>query len=93
MRTVITLALAAAAISHSGAAFASASSKACTAEPKAKWMTLDAIKAKAEEQGYKIQKSKMKATCAELYALDKSGKRVELFVDPSSGKIVGTEAK
>ena len=37
----------------------------------------------------KVQKAKLKNGCGELYSLDKSGNRIELFVDPSSGKIVG----
>ena len=41
--------------------------------------------------GYKVQKGKIKNACGELYALDTNGKRIELFVDPSTGAIVGQE--
>jgi hypothetical protein len=41
-------------------------------------------------RGYSVQKAKLKATCGEIYALDRNGARVELFVDPTSGEIVAT---
>lgn len=47
------------------------------------------LQAKADAQGYKVQKAKLKNACGELYALDKNGDRVELLVDPTSGQIIG----
>lgn len=61
----------------------------CTAAPQSQWLTLDAIQAKVEALGYKIQKARLKAACGELYTIDKDGSRVELFIDPTSGAIVG----
>ncbi len=61
----------------------------CTAAPQSQWLSLEALQSKAEALGYKVQKAKLKNACGELYALDKSGGRVELFVDPTSGQIVG----
>jgi hypothetical protein len=63
----------------------------CTSAPEAQWLSLDALKAKAEAAGYRVQKAKLKAACGEIYALDRNGARVELFVDPTSGQIVGTQ--
>lgn len=63
--------------------------KPCTAAPQNKWLSLAALQKKVEAQGYKVQKAKMKDTCGELYTLDKNGNRVELFVDPTNGRIVG----
>lgn len=60
----------------------------CTAAPEAQWLSLEALKAKAEAQGYKVQKAKLKAACGEIYAVDRNGARAELFVDPTSGDIV-----
>jgi hypothetical protein len=73
------------------ATFASAGSlgRPCTAAPQTQWLTLDALQAKVEALGYKVQKAKLKAACGELYTIDKNGSRVELFVDPTSGAIVG----
>lgn len=73
------------------ATFANAGSlgRPCTAAPQAQWLSLEAIHAKVEALGYKVRKSKLKAACGELYTIDKNGGRVELFVDPTSGAIVG----
>ena len=49
------------------------------------------LKAMAEAAGYQVQKAKLKAACGEIYALDRNGARVELFVDPTSGQIVGSQ--
>jgi hypothetical protein len=61
----------------------------CTATPQNQWLSLDALQAKVEALGYKVQKAKLKAACGELYTIDRNGGRVELFVDPTSGAIVG----
>ena len=50
---------------------------------------LEVLQTKVEALGYKVQKAKLKNACGEIYALDKNGARVELFVDPTSGEIVG----
>jgi hypothetical protein len=47
------------------------------------------LQAKVEAQGYKVQKAKLKNACGELYTIDKNGSRVELFVDPTNGQIIG----
>ncbi len=77
------------------AATASAASfgKPCTSEPEAKWMTLDAIRKIIEDHGYTVAKAKMKGTCAEVYARDADGKRIEFFIDPATGNPVGTDWK
>jgi hypothetical protein len=61
----------------------------CTAAPQNLWLPLAALQAKVEALGYAVQKAKLKNACGELYATDKSGSRVELFVDPTNGEIVG----
>ncbi|QWG13135.1 PepSY domain-containing protein [Bradyrhizobium sediminis] len=73
------------------ATFANAGSlgRPCTSAPQSQWLSLDALQAKIEAQGYKVQKAKLKAACGELYTIDKNGSRVELFVDPTSAAIVG----
>lgn len=63
----------------------------CTTAPEAQWLSLDALKAKVEAQGYTVQKAKFKRACGEIYARDKDGARTELFVDPTSGEIVAVE--
>ena len=75
----------------STATFANAGSlgRPCTTAPQDQWLSLDALQAKVEALGYKVQKAKLKAACGELYTIDRNGSRVELFVDPTSGAIVG----
>jgi hypothetical protein len=77
-------------LSISGLSSARAESlgRPCTTVPESQWLSLEALKAKVEAEGYKVQKAKLKAACGEIYALDKNGARTELFVDPSSGQIV-----
>ena len=38
---------------------------------------------------HKVQKSRLTSTCAAFEALNSSGARLELFVDPTNGEIVG----
>jgi len=76
--------LAAAATAHAGSL-----GRPCTAAPQTDWLPLEQLQAKIEAQGYKVQKAKLKNGCGELYTIDKSGSRVELFVDPTNGKIIG----
>ena len=87
-----TIALATAAVIV-GAFSAQASSlgRPCTTAPQSQWLSVDALKAKAEAQGYKVQKAKIAKACGEIYALDPNNTRTELFVDPTSGEIVAKE--
>ena len=61
--------------------------KPCTAAPQNQWLSVEALQSKIEALGYKVQKAKLKNACGELYTLDQSGNRVELFVDPTNGQI------
>ena len=61
----------------------------CTTAPQTEWLSLEVLQTKVEALGYKVQKAKLKNACGEIYALNKNGARVELFVDPTSGEIVG----
>lgn len=61
----------------------------CTTAPQTEWLSLEVLQTKVEALGYKVQKAKLKNACGEIYAVDKNGARVELFVDPTSGEIVG----
>jgi hypothetical protein len=64
----------------------------CTAEPKAKWMTHQAITEKAEAAGYHdVKKVKVEGTCYEVYARTKENKKAEVVMDPMTGAVVKTE--
>ena len=63
--------------------------RACTSVPRHLWLSLQALETKVEAQGYKVQKSRLTSTCAAFEALNSNGARVELFVDPTNGEVVG----
>lgn len=87
-KIAIVAALATAAIAASPA-YAGSLGRPCTSAPENQWLSLEALKSKAEAMGYKVQKAKLKAACAEIYATDSSGARTEIFLDPTSGTLVG----
>jgi len=89
MRKTIIFTVAAALLATASAAHAGSLGRPCTAAPQTQWLPIEELSAKIEAQGYKVQKAKLKNACGELYTIDKTGSRVELFVDPTSGKIVG----
>ena len=62
--------------------------KTCTDQPKDKWMSEEAFKAKVEGMGYKINKFKQPGSCYEIYGLDKDGKKVEIYFNPVDASIV-----
>lgn len=86
---ITVFAIALAMLGVAGSAQAGTLGKPCTAVPQNQWLSLEALQSKVEALGYKVQKAKLKNACGELYTLDKSGNRVELFVDPTNGQIVG----
>ncbi len=76
-------------LAPSNFALAGSLGRACTAAPQSEWLSIEALQGKVEAQGYKVQKAKLKNACGEMYVLDGKGARVELFVDPTNGTIVG----
>ena len=91
MRTTTIVVATTAVIASAFSAQASSLGRPCTTAPQSQWLSVDALKAKAEAQGYKVQKAKISKACGEIYALDPNNARTELFVDPTSGEIVAKE--
>ena len=89
------VAIALAVVGFAAAARAGSPGQPCTATPQNQWLSLDALQRKVEEVGFKaenewkVQKSKFKNSCAEFYVTAKTGERMELFVDPATGTIIG----
>ena len=89
------VAIALAVVGFAAAARAGSPGQPCTATPQNQWLSLDALQRKVEEVGFnaendwKVQKSKLKNSCAEFYVTAKTGERMELFVDPATGTIIG----
>jgi hypothetical protein len=46
-----------------------------------------------EKLGYTVRRVKTGGTCYEVYAVDKTGKKVELFVNPATGALVHEAGK
>ncbi len=89
MRKFTILTATAALFATAATAQAGSLGRPCTAAPENQWLSIQELQAKVEAQGYKVRKAKLKKACGELYTLDKNGQQVELFVDPTNGKIVG----
>lgn len=71
---------------------AQAGSDYCTSAPRSAWMGIEAAAAKVSSQGYQIVRTEISGTCYEIKAR-KNGQRVELKLDPASGKIVRRKQK
>jgi hypothetical protein len=76
-----------------GPAFAGSYSGTCTTAAKDKWMTEEAAKAKITEAGYAVTsiKTTRSGNCYEAYVTDKGGKKMELFLDPTTATIVHSQ--
>jgi hypothetical protein len=88
MRKMIVMAGLAAFVGGAGLAHAESLGRPCTDKPAQDYLSLDALRAKVTEQGYQIRDAEIKKACGEFYVIDKTGKKGELFVDPTSGVIV-----
>lgn len=74
------------------AAFADDENASCTIAARDTWLSVDAVKAKAEAAGYSdIKKVKVEGTCYEVYAFDKDGNKAEVLFNPSTGEKAGDE--
>ena len=90
MQRTITLAAAASVIALGAAgAHAGTLGRPCTSAAESQYLTPGQLQAKAEAQGYTVRRVKVAEACGEIYALDKDGAKVELFVDPTNGDIIG----
>jgi hypothetical protein len=89
MRKLALIFLTAVMLGAAATAEAGSLGRPCTAAPQTEWLSLEVLQTKVEALGYKVHKAKLKNACGEIYAVDKNGARVELFVDPTSGELVG----
>lgn len=87
MRILVPLAL----LIASGSTFAATQ---CTTADRSTWQDPEKFQAQLKEQGYKINKFKVtKGNCYEIYGVDKDGKKVEIYHDPVTGKVVKSEVE
>lgn len=62
--------------------------EACTKAPREQWQTIDQLKSKLVEQGYKVEEIEFEDGCAEADVQDKNGKKRELKLDPVTAAVV-----
>lgn len=60
----------------------------CTTAPQDQWMSQDKMKQQILDQSYTIKVFKISGNCYEIYGKDKDGKKVEIYFDPTDGRIV-----
>ena len=89
MRKLTAFAATAAVLVTTSLAHAGSLGRPCTTASQDKWLTIEALQSKVEALGYTVRRGKLKNACGEFYVTNKSGKRVELFVDPTNGAVVG----
>lgn len=66
----------------------------CTTAPKEQWQDQQAFQENLKAQGYTIKKFKVTAgQCYEIYGFDKDKRKVEIYFDPVSGKVVKEEVE
>jgi hypothetical protein len=65
----------------------------CSSADQATWMTKDAAKEATLKMGYKeVRKVKVSGgNCFEIYVISAEGKKMELYMDPVTGQIVGQD--
>jgi hypothetical protein len=66
-------------------------SHSCGNVAQDKWMSKDALKAKATAMGYDVRKIKVEGGCYEVYAIDAKGNKVESLFNPETGEMLGNE--
>lgn len=68
-------------------------SQDCPDVPRDQWMSDAAITEKAKTLGYDVRSIKAEDGCMEAYALDKDGKRVEVYFHPGTGDVLRVKAE
>lgn len=66
----------------------------CTMEPKENWLDQEQFQESLKEQGYEINEFKVTdGNCYEIYGLDNSKQKVEIYFNPVDGSIVKQETE
>ena len=56
-------------------------------------MSMEEVKSMVTAKGYDVRRVKQEDGCLEVYAIDKQGAKVEIYLHPISGKIVKIKKK
>ncbi|MBJ6980561.1 MULTISPECIES: PepSY domain-containing protein [unclassified Luteimonas] len=60
----------------------------CTDAPRSQWLPEHAMQERITAAGYTIDKFKVSGSCYEIYGRDKDRRRVEIYYDPTDGRVV-----
>ncbi|MEK0085093.1 PepSY domain-containing protein [Benzoatithermus flavus] len=63
----------------------------CKEHPKDQWLKPEQIKTKAEELGYQVRSVGEDEGCLEVKGVNKEGKKVEVYFDPTTAEVVKTK--
>jgi hypothetical protein len=91
MRNIITIAAAGLLAAAALPAFASSDDDYKCRAAGGQRMSVQDITSRVTGMGYDVRKVETDDGCYEVYAIDKGGARVELKLDPVSGRVVKTE--
>ena len=73
------------------ASSASAEEQLCKNAPRDMWLSKEQIKAKVEAMGYTKIRIGTEHGCYEAHATSKEGKRLEIYLEPTTGQVVKTK--
>ncbi len=73
------------------ASSASAEEQLCKNAPRDMWLSKEQIKAKVEAMGYTKVRIGTEHGCYEAHATSKDGKRLEIYLEPTTGQVVKTK--
>ncbi len=60
----------------------------CTDAPRSQWLPEKTMQERITKAGYSIDKFKVSGTCYEIYGKDKAGRKVEIYYDPTNGRVI-----
>jgi hypothetical protein len=60
----------------------------CTDAPRSEWLSGQAMQTRITAAGYTIDQFKVSGSCYEIYGKDRDGRKVEIYYDPTDGRVV-----
>ncbi|NNC78438.1 MAG: PepSY domain-containing protein [Woeseiaceae bacterium] len=63
----------------------------CTSEPQGNWMSQGEMQKQIIDMGYTIDRFKVDDSCYEIYGRNGDQRKVEVYFNPVSGKVVKEE--
>jgi len=60
----------------------------CTDAPRSEWLPAKTMRDRITSAGYAIDEFKVSGSCYEIYGKDRTGRKVEIYYDPTDGRVV-----